>query len=103
MLQTFYKNLEDTTWTYTKSNEKDRIVLEDFQSVKHCSLSFSKLKGHVALEWASWSIKAFNEPCIRKAFVTICYKMHGQKDVLKVEYNDPHKYASKLYRFPFTL
>ena len=29
--------------------------------------------------------------------------MHGWKDVLKVEYNDPHKFASKLGGFPFTL
>ncbi|XP_033640753.1 squalene synthase-like [Asterias rubens] len=42
MLQTFYKNLEDTTWTYTKSNEKDRIVLEDFQSIAHEFRSLSK-------------------------------------------------------------
>ena len=29
--------------------------------------------------------------------------MHGLKDVVKVEYNDPHKHASKLHGFPFTL
>ena len=28
---------------------------------------------------------------------------HGWKDVLKVEYNDPHKHASKLHAFPFAL
>ena len=27
---------------------------------------------------------------------------YGWKDVLKVEYNDPHKFASKLRGFPFT-
>ena len=29
--------------------------------------------------------------------------MHGWKDVLKVEYNDPHTFATKLGGFPFTL
>ena len=50
------------------------------------------LKEHVALDRSSWSIKSvFN-------------KMHmGRKDVLKVEYNDPHKFASKLRCFPFTV
>ena len=28
--------------------------------------------------------------------------IYGWKDVLKVEYNDPHKFASKLRGFPFT-
>ena len=40
---------------------------------------------------------------LHKAFITICYKMHGWKDVLKVEHNDPHKFASKLRGFPFTV
>ncbi len=44
------------------------------------------IKGHVALDWALW----LRNEC-------------GWKDVLKVEYNDPHKYASKLCGFPFTL
>ena len=26
----------------------------------------------------------------------------GKKDVAKVEYNDPHKHASKLHGFPFS-
>ena len=29
--------------------------------------------------------------------------LDGRKDVLKVEYDNPHKHASKLRRFPFTL
>ena len=36
------------------------------------------------------------ELVFEKRFVTVCYKMHrayGWKDVVKVEYNDPHKYA----------
>ena len=41
----------------------------------------------------TWSIK--------NAFVTVCYKMHMVKQyVLKVEYNDRHKFASKLRGFP---
>ena len=28
--------------------------------------------------------------------------MHAKKDILKVEYNDPHKYHSKLHGFPST-
>ena len=40
---------------------------------------------------------------LEKHFLTVCYKMHGWKDVLKVEYNDPHKYASVLHGFPFAL
>ena len=29
--------------------------------------------------------------------------MHGWQDILKVEYNDPHKFASKLPGFLFTV
>ena len=29
--------------------------------------------------------------------------MHGWQDVLKVKYNDPHKFVSKLPGFPFAL
>ena len=29
--------------------------------------------------------------------------MHGWKDILKVEYNDPHKFASELSGFTFAL
>ena len=41
----------------------------------------------------------------RKVFETVCYKMHdGTKDVLNVEYKDPHKYgrpyASELHNVP---
>ena len=35
---------------------------------------------------------------------TVCYKMHyGWKDVVKVKYNDPHKFAFKLRGFPFAV
>ena len=40
----------------------------------------------VALDRTSWSIKT----------------AYGQKDVLKVEYYDTHKYHTKLHGFPFT-
>lgn len=33
MLKSFYKNLWDPDWNYTESNDKDRIVLENFPSV----------------------------------------------------------------------
>ena len=45
-----------------------------------------------------------DELVYKKAFITVCYKMHiGWKDNLKVEYNDPHKFAAKLRGFPFTV
>ena len=54
------------------------------------------LKEHVALDRTSWSVKSV---CNR--FFIKC--IYGWKDVLKVEYNDPHKHASKLHAFPFAL
>ena len=37
-------------------------------------------------------------------FVTVfLYNAYGWKDVLKVEYNGPHTFASKLRGFPFTV
>ncbi|BFZ11069.1 hypothetical protein BsWGS_14108 [Bradybaena similaris] len=33
MLKSFYKNLWDPDWNYTESNDKDRIVLENFPSI----------------------------------------------------------------------
>ena len=53
------------------------------------------LKEHVALDRSSWSSKSV---CNR-----LLQNTHGYKDDLKVEYNDPHKFASKLRGFPFTL
>ena len=50
------------------------------------------LKEHVALDRTNWSIKSVCQPFV-----------YGWKDVLKVEYNDPDKFASKLRGFPFTL
>ena len=41
------------------------------------------LKEHVALDWT-------------------ILNAYGWKDVLKVEYNDPHKFASKLRGFPYS-
>ena len=39
---------------------------------------------------------------LRKAFVTVSYNMHWieKKLVVKIEYNDPHNYASNLLGFP---
>ncbi|XP_038052144.1 squalene synthase-like [Patiria miniata] len=68
MLQTFHEKLEDPTWNYTKSKEKDRIVLEDFQAI--------------AQEFRSLA------ECYRVVIADICKKMgHGmcefaQRDVL---------------------
>ena len=53
------------------------------------------LKEHVALDRSKWSLKSLCNRLLQNAY--------GQKDVLKVEYNDPHKFASKLHGFPFTL
>ena len=42
------------------------------------------------------------ELVLKSILKTVCYKMHifyGKKDVLKVEYIDPHKHASKLRGF----
>jgi farnesyl-diphosphate farnesyltransferase len=33
MLKTFYKNLQDPEWRFMDSNEKDKIVLEQFPQV----------------------------------------------------------------------
>ena len=50
------------------------------------------LKERVALDRTSWSIE------------TVFYKKHMvEKNVLKVEYNDPHKLSSKLRGFLFTV
>ena len=46
-------------------------------------LKMHSLKEHVALDQSSWSLKS------------ICNRL--------VEYNDPHKFASKLRGFPITL
>lgn len=35
LLCTFYTKLEDPKWTYNKSQEKDKIVLEDFTTISH--------------------------------------------------------------------
>ena len=42
------------------------------------------------------------ELVFEKRSVTVCYKMHMGRDDVKVKYNDPHKYASKLRGFLFT-
>ena len=39
MLESFYKNLTDPDWKFLKSNEKDKIVLEDFPTVSLLHLS----------------------------------------------------------------
>jgi len=33
MLKSFYKNLYDTKWCFMESNEKDKMVLEEFPVV----------------------------------------------------------------------
>ena len=53
------------------------------------------LKEHVALDRTSWSVKSVCNRLLKNAY--------GWKDVLKVEYNDPRKFASKLNGFPFAL
>ena len=53
------------------------------------------LKEQVALDRTSWSIKS-----VCNCFLSNAY---GWKDVFKVEYNDPHKFASQLRGFPFTV
>ena len=55
----------------------------------------NSLKEPVALDRTSWSIKSLCNCLLQNAY--------DWKDVLKVEYNDPHKFASKLHGFPFTL
>ncbi|XP_076457035.1 squalene synthase-like isoform X2 [Babylonia areolata] len=35
MLKSFYRNLQDKTWCFNHSKEKDRIVLEDFPTISH--------------------------------------------------------------------
>ena len=57
--------------------------------------SLYPLKEHIALDWSSWSIKSV---CSR-----FLYNVYGWKDFLKVEYNGPHTFASKLRGFPFTV
>ena len=52
------------------------------------------LKEHVALDQSSWSLKSCCNRLLQNAY--------GQKDVVKVEYNDPHKHASNTLGFPFT-
>ena len=47
----------------------------------------------VALDRSSWFLKSVYNRLLQNA----C----GYKDVLKVEYNDPHKFASKLHVFSF--
>ena len=42
------------------------------------------------MDWASWSMKS----------IWNLYKMHGWKDVLRVDYNDPHNNAMKLHGDP---
>ena len=56
---------------------------------------YKKLKEHVALDRSSWSLKSVCNRLLQNAY--------GYKDDLKVKYNDPHKFASKLRGFPFTL
>ena len=58
-------------------------------------LTIFALKEHVALDRTSWSTKSV---CNR-----LLWNAYGWKDVLKVEYTDPHKFASKLRGFPFTV
>ena len=53
------------------------------------------LKEHVAWDRTSWSIKSICNRLLQNAY--------GWKDVLKVEYNDPHEFALKLRVFPITL
>ena len=58
----------------------------------------SPLKEHVALDRFSWSLKSL---CDCSVFVTKCILL--ERYFLKVEYNDPHKFALSLRCFPFTL
>ena len=47
------------------------------------------------MDWTSWSVKSvYNRLVIKCIWLRRC---------LKVEYNDPHKFASKLHGFSFTL
>ena len=55
-----------------------------------------QLKGHVALESGELVHEKRFKPFVMKC-IHVCWK-----DVLKVEYNDQHKYALKLRGFPFT-
>ena len=52
----------------------------------------SQLKEHIALDRSSWSLKIVCNRLLQNAY--------GQKDILKVEYNDPYMYHSKLRDFP---
>ena len=54
----------------------------------HCAWH---LKEHIALDRTSWSMKS--------VWNRLLWNAYGYKDVLKVEYNDPHKYHSKLHGF----
>ena len=55
----------------------------------------ANLKEHIALDQTSLSIKSVCNPFLPNAY--------GWKDVVKVEYHDPHKFAWKLRGFPFTV
>ena len=54
------------------------------------------LKEHVALDRTSWSEK-------KNSLKLLVINAYVWKNVLKVEYNDSHKFASKLLGFPFAL
>ncbi len=53
-------------------------------------------KGTRYLDRAIWAKQ-------KRLLYELKWNEYGWKDVLKVEYNDPHKYASKLCGFPFSL
>ena len=58
----------------------------------HVTVYALQLKEHDALDRSTWSFKSV---CNR------LFRMHGWKDVLKVEYNDPHKHVSIMHGFSF--
>ena len=71
------------------------FILYEFLSIDRSQASFFMLtiilplKKHFAMDRSSLSLKS------------VCYRLNalGSKDVLKVEYSDPRKHASKLHDF----
>ena len=76
---------------YVEIHQVRRLVFDNDQ---RCAVP---LKEHVALDRTSWSIKSVCNSFLQNAYTC------SWKDVLKVEYNYPHKFASKSRGFPFTV